>query len=112
MTGVLEQNVQEAKEALGGTWLFIGAYRDTSDVGFFREQVEGMLFMNGVVEMNGIDALIGTVRQVRTKSLSDQELLRAFVSYGTTEEQRRMEEYFCENVIGTSRNYCPPDKPF
>jgi len=112
MTGVLEQNVQEAKEALGGTWLFVGAYRDTSDVGFFREQVEGMLFMNGVVEMNGIDALIGTVRQVRTKSLSDQELLRAFVSYGTTEEQRRMEEYFCENVIGTSRNYCPPDKPF
>jgi hypothetical protein len=112
MTGVLEQNVQEAEAALGGRYLFVGAYRDTSDVGYIREQVEGMLFMNSVFELNGIDALIGTVRQVRTKSLSDQELLRAFVSYGTTEQQRRMEEHFCEFVVGTSRNYCPPDKPF
>jgi hypothetical protein len=112
MTGVLEQNVNDARAALGGDWLFVGAYRDPSAEGFFREQVEGMLFMNGVYELNGIDALIGTVRQVRTKSLGDQELLRAFVSYGTSEEQQRMEGYFCENVVGTSRNYCPPDKPF
>ncbi|HEU0073563.1 MAG TPA: hypothetical protein VFS30_06090 [Dehalococcoidia bacterium] len=112
MTDTLEENVQLAKDALGGTWLYVGAYRDTSDIGFLREQIEGMLFMNGVYEINGIDALIGTVRQIRTKSLSDQELLRTFVSYGTGEEQRRMEAYFCENVVGTSRNYCPPEKPF
>lgn len=112
MTDALEENVQAATDALGGAWLYVGAYRDTSDAGFFREQVEGMLFMNGVYELNGIDALIGTVREIRTKSLSDQELLRTFVSYGTTEQQRRMEDYFCENVVGTSRNYCPPEKPF
>ena len=112
MTGVLEQNVQDARNALGGDWLFVGAYRDLSPEGYFREQIEGMLFMNGVFDLNGIEALIGTVRQVRTKSLGDQELLRAFVAYGTSEEQRRMEEYFCENVVGTSRNYCPPEKPF
>lgn len=112
MTGALEENVQLAKDALGGTQLYVGPYRDTSDIGFLREQVEGMLFMNGVYELNGIDALIGTVQQIRTKSLSDQELLRTFVSYGTVEEQRRMEDYFCENVVGTSRNYCPPEKRF
>jgi hypothetical protein len=112
MTGVLEENVQEATNALGETYLFVGPYRDPSIEGFYREQVEGMLFMNGVYELNGIDALIGTVRQIRTKSLSDQELLRTFVSYGTTEEQRRLEQYFCDNVLGTSRNYCRPDKPF
>jgi hypothetical protein len=113
MTGTIEENVEAAKAALGeDTALYVGLYRDTSDIGFIREQIEGMLFMNGVYELNGIDALIGTVREVRTKSLNDQELLRAFVSYGASEQQQRMEGYFCENVVGTSRNYCPPEKPF
>jgi len=112
MTGVLDENVKEAKDALGDTRLFVGAYRDLSDIGFIREQVEGMLFMDAVYEMNGIDSLTDSVRQIRTKSLSDQELLRVFVSHGPTEEQHRMEAYFCENVVGTSRNYCPPEKPF
>jgi hypothetical protein len=112
MTGELEENVQLAKDALGDTRLFVGPYRDVSDAGFFREQIEGMLFMNAVYEMNGIDSLIDSVRQIRTKSLSDQELLRIFVAHGPSEEQQRMEAYFCENVVGTSRNYCPPDKPF
>jgi hypothetical protein len=92
--------------------LYVGLYRDPSDAGWWAEQMQGFLFMTGVNQTNGIEALIGTVRQIRTKSLSDQELLRTFVSYGTPEEQKRMEAYFCENVIGTSRNYCPPDKPF
>jgi hypothetical protein len=112
MTGVLDENVQLAKDALGDTRLFVGPYRDLSDVGFIREQVEGMLFMDAVYEMNGIDSLIDSVRQIRTKSLSDQELLRIFVSHGDTAEQRRMEDYFCENVVGTSHNYCPAKKPF
>ena len=92
--------------------LYVGFYRDTSDAGWLAEQMQGFLFMTGVHELNGIDALIGTVRDIRTKSLSDQELLRTFVSHGTSEQQQRMEAYFCENVVGTSRNYCPPEKPF
>jgi hypothetical protein len=112
MTGELDENVQYAKDALGDTRLFVGPYRDVSDTGFFREQIEGMLFMNAIYEMNGIDSLIDSVRQIRTKSLSDQELLRIFVAHGDSEEQNRTEAYFCENVVGTSRNYCPPDKPF
>jgi len=68
--------------------------------------------MNAIYELNGIDALIGMVREILTKSLSDQEFLRVFVGHGASEEYQRIEEYFCQSVAGTSRNYCPPDKPF
>lgn len=112
MTGILEENVAKAEDALGDTALYVGPYRDASATGYLREQIEGMLFMNAVREMAGIDGLIDIVRELRTQSLNDQELLRAFVSAGDTEQQQRMEEYFCENVFGTSRNYCPPDGPF
>lgn len=92
--------------------LYVGAYRDPSIEGYLAERMRGFLFMNEIYELNGIDALIGTVREIRTKSLSDQELLRVFVGHGASEERQRIEEYFCQSVVGTSRNYCPPDKPF
>jgi hypothetical protein len=116
MTDTLDEGISRNMDDLAylgfDTALHVGPYRDPSVAGYLAERMEGFLFMNGVYELNGIDALIGTVREIRTKSLNDQELLRVFVAYGTTEEKRRMEQYFCENVIGTSRNYCPPDKPF
>ena len=116
MTETLEDGVarnREDLEFLGfDAALYVGFYRDPSFEGYLAERMQGFLFMNHVYEMNGIDALIATVREIRTKSLSDQELLRVFVGYGTSEERNRMEEHFCQNVVGTSRNYCPPDKPF
>ena len=116
MTETLPEGVASNQEDLAylgfDDALYVGFYRDTSLEGYLPERMQGFLFMNSVYEKNGIDGLIGTVREIRTKSLSDQELLRVFVASGTKEEQRRIEEHFCEKVIGTSRNYCPPDKPF
>ena len=116
MTETLEEGIALNRDDLAflgfDDKLYVGAYRDPSAAGYLAERMQGFLFMNSVYERNGIDALIGTIREIRTKSLGDQELLRVFVGHGTGEEQRRMEELFCESVVGTSRNYCPPDKPF
>ncbi|MDX1430519.1 MAG: hypothetical protein R3282_09535, partial [Rhodothermales bacterium] len=116
MTETLEDGIAQFQEDLAflgyDTSLHVGAYRDPSEAGYLAERMQGFLFMNAVYEANGIDALIGTIREIRTKSLSDQELLRVFVGYGENDQRDRMEQLFCEQVIGTSRNYCPPDSPF
>jgi hypothetical protein len=116
MTDTLAEGVQKNLDDLAylgfDSDLYVGIYRDPSVAGYLAERAQGFLFMNGVYELNGLDALIGTIGEIRTKSLSDQELLRVFVGYGTSEQQQNMEDYFCEHVVGTSRNYCPPDKPF
>jgi hypothetical protein len=116
MTESLEDGIAQFEGDLAylgyDTALYVGAYRDPSEAGYFAERMQGFLFMNGVYELNGLDALIGTIQEIRTKSLNDQELLRVFVGYGTREQRQAMEEYFCDSVVGTSRNYCPPDGPF
>jgi hypothetical protein len=88
------------------TRLYVGAYRDTSVAGYLAEREQGFLFFRALYDMRGIEGLTAIVRKLRTKSLTDQELLREFVQFGSTEEQRAMQAYFCENVVGTARNYC------
>jgi len=116
MTETLDEGISRFQDDLAylgfDEKLYVGPYRDPSVEGYLAERMEGFLFMNGVYELNGIEALIGTIQEIRTKSLNDQELLRVFVAHGSKDEQQRMEDFFCENVVGTSRNYCPPDKPF
>jgi hypothetical protein len=88
------------------TRLHVGPYRDSSVAGYLAEREQGFLFFKALYDMRGIDGVTAIVRKLRTKSLGDQELLREFVQFGSTEEQRAMQAYFCDNVIGTARNYC------
>ncbi len=88
------------------TKLYVGTYRDTSLAGYLAERAQGFLFMKAVFDLKGIEGLTAILEKLRTKSLTDQELLREFVQFGTTEEQRALQEHFCENVAGTARNYC------
>ncbi len=92
--------------------LYVGVYRDQSFEGYIAERAQGFFFMKAVYDLNGIDGVIGAVRELRTHSLNDQELLRSFVRYGDAEQRQRMEDYFCEAVVGTSRDYCVPKGPF
>jgi hypothetical protein len=86
--------------------LYVGIYKDGSDAGYIAELAQGFLFMKAVYETRGIEGLTAILAKLRTQTLTDQELLREFVQFGSTEEQRAMQDYFCKNVVGTSRNYC------
>lgn len=92
--------------------LHVGVYRDNSFEGYIAERAQGFLFMKAVFDLNGIEGVTDAVRSLRTKSLGDQELLRAFAQHGTPEQQKRMAAYFCDSVRGTTRNYCAPTGPF
>jgi hypothetical protein len=86
--------------------LYVGPYKDGSLAGYLAERAEGFLFMKAVFDLKGIEGLTTLLSKLRTKTLGDQELLREFVQFGTTDEQRAMKEYFCKNVVGTAGNYC------
>lgn len=88
------------------TKLYVGAFRDSSVAGYLAERAQGFLFMKAVFDFKGVEGLTALLQKLRTKSLTDQELLREFVQFGTTDEQRAMQDYFCKNVLGTARNYC------
>ena len=62
--------------------------------------------MKSIYEARGIEGLSAILTKLRTKTMTDQELLREFVQFGTAEEQRAMKDYFCKNVVGTAGNYC------
>jgi hypothetical protein len=110
LTESLEQAAKEFAADLAhlgsDTRLYVGAYRDSSLAGYLAERAQGFLFMKAVHDLNGIESLMGTVRSLRTKSLGDQDLLRAFVQYGTRDQQDRLKTHYCDQVIGVARNYC------
>jgi len=94
------------------TKLYVGVYRSDGVAGYIAEREQGFLFMKAVYDLQGIAGVTDAVRALRTHSLGDQDLLREFVQHGTPADQEKMKAYFCKNVVGTSRNYCPASGPF
>jgi hypothetical protein len=72
------------------------------------DSATGFLFMNAMYEANGIEAIAETIRSLRTKTFNDQDLIRILVSTGSPDQQAIVKRVVCENVIGTTRNYCTP----
>ena len=110
MTDDLDAGTKEMTSAVRAVGtdarLYVGPYKDGSEAGYIAELAQGFLFMKAVQEMRGIEGLTAILGKLRTKTLTDQELLREFVQFGTAEEQRAMQDYFCKNVVGTARDYC------
>ena len=110
LTEALEQGAEAFAADLDylgtDTKLYVGPYRDSSFAGYLAERAQGFLFMKGVYDLKGIEGLMPLLAKLRTQTMGDQELLREFVQFGTVEEQRAMQDYFCENVVGTARSYC------
>jgi hypothetical protein len=110
LTESLDAAVKEHREflryiGLDGK-LFVGPYKDGSVAGYLAERSQGFLFMKAVYDLKGIERLMPILAKVRTQTMGDQELLREFVGFGSSEEQRAMQDLFCKNVVGTARNYC------
>jgi hypothetical protein len=43
---------------------------------------------------------------LRTKTFTDQELIKRLIETDDPDRRTALEAYICENVIGTTRNYC------
>jgi hypothetical protein len=86
--------------------LNVGAKPGFGFYDYILDRATGFLFVKGLYDINGIDEVVATIRSLRTKTFSDQELLRRLIE--TTDPDRRaaLEAYVCQNVIGTTRNYC------
>lgn len=70
------------------------------------DRATGFLFINGLYEINGIEEVVATIRSLRTKTFSDQELVRLLLESDDPERKAQLEDYACRNVIGTTRAYC------
>ncbi len=64
------------------------------------ERAQGLLFLNGLYEIEGIEGLSRMVRTLRTKTYNDQSLLRAIVAQGSAHNQEQISVLICEGVIG------------
>jgi hypothetical protein len=110
MTDDLDAGTKQMKDWLrlvgSDNRLYVGPYKDGSDAGYIAELAQGFMFMKSIYDARGIEGLTAILSKLRTQTLTDQELLREFAQFGTTEEQRAMADYFCKNVVGTARNYC------
>ena len=77
--------------------------------GFYEHLVDratGFLFVKGLYDINGIEDVVATIRSFRTKTFSDQELLRRLIETDDAERRQVLEAYVCQNVTGATRNYC------
>ena len=70
------------------------------------DRATGFLFVKGLYEINGIEDVVATIRSLRTKTFSDQELLKRLIETDDPDRRAVLEAYVCQNVIGTTRNYC------
>jgi hypothetical protein len=113
LTGQLEASVAEYKSELKsvgvGTKLNVGPKPGYNDYDYLVDISTGFLFMNALYEANGIESVAETIRSLRTKTFTDQDLIRTLVQSGPPEQQQRVKQVICDNVIGTTRNYCVPN---
>jgi hypothetical protein len=111
MTEALPQGVAfykgQLKAAKLDTKVLIGHERPFG-ANYGYDSATGFLFMNAMYEANGIEAVTETIRSLRTKTFNDQDLIRILVSTGSPEQQTILKRVVCENVLGTTRNYCAP----
>jgi hypothetical protein len=80
--------------------------RPNTTVDYLAERARGFLFLRGVYEIRGIEGFSAMIRELRTRTFGDQDLLRAIVQQGPPELGPQLTAFVCQNVTGTTRNYC------
>jgi hypothetical protein len=70
------------------------------------DRARGFLFMKAIYDIRGIDGISESVRSMRKKTLTDQELIRGLAQSGPPEDQKRVGQLVCDRVVGTTHNYC------
>ena len=75
---------------------------------YFAETRRGFLFVKSLYDILGMEGLSPMVKQLRTKTYNDNELLQAIIAQTPVEKQNAVRKLFCDRLIGASRNYCIP----
>ena len=74
----------------------------------YAERAQGFLFMKALFDIEGIEGLSQTIRALRTRTYSDQDLLRALVAQAPTDQQPLVTQMLCQRVLGSTRDFCSP----
>lgn len=67
---------------------------------------QGFLFLKGIFDIQGAETFSANVRQLRTRSYNDNDLIRA-LTQSTPDKQAAMRALVCENFIGVRSVACP-----
>ncbi|HLF76119.1 MAG TPA: hypothetical protein VJB57_01390 [Dehalococcoidia bacterium] len=86
--------------------LDIRATRGKTFADYIAERARGFLFLKAVHDAIGIENMSKMLRNLRTRTYGDQDLMRAMLTDGSPESQALMAQVVCKQVIGTVRSYC------
>jgi len=110
LTGTLEDgatvHTADLQFLRRGTKLDLRPKPGYDDADYMAERAQGFLFIKGIFDTNGIDAVVGPVRSLRTRTVNAQELVWTFAQFGTTDQQQRLAGFVCQGVVGATRDYC------
>ena len=83
------------------------ALQSNNDLFYYLAQSgEGFLFLKGFYDITGIDAVTATIRSLRTKTFSSQDLLRTLLENSPPDKQKALSDFYCQDVRGSTHNYC------
>jgi hypothetical protein len=112
LTGTLDAGVREHTADLRSIGrdarLDLRKRQTYTDRDALAERWQGFLFLKGVFDIEGIEGLSKTIRALRTRTFTDQELVNRLVQEAPLEQQAKLSQLICERVIGTTRNFCVP----
>jgi hypothetical protein len=73
---------------------------------YWAETRRGFLFVKSLFDIVGIENLSTTVKQLRTRTYNDNELLVRILELAPEDKQTEIKKLYCDRVVGTTRNYC------
>jgi hypothetical protein len=110
MSGQLEQDARLALMDLSllhaPNKVDIFNYHLYTEWDYLTEIRTGFLFVKSLVDVEGMDGLSQTVKSMRSKTYSDNELVSAILQLAPLDLQGQIRKLLCERIVGTTRNYC------
>jgi hypothetical protein len=72
----------------------------------YAARAQGFLFLKALADVQGVEGLSQTVRGLRTRTFTSQELLNTIAEQAPAEQQADVRRLFCDRVVGSTRNFC------
>ncbi len=86
--------------------LYVGPNAGYNFIDYVAERAQGFLFLKGFYDITGIDSVSATIRSLRTKTFSSQDLIRTLIQNSPPDKQPALRKFVCQDVRGTTHDYC------
>ncbi len=110
LTSDLDAGVKYFTDALSqletSTKLYLGLETSNNLFFYLSQSGQGFLFLKGFYDITGIDSVTATIRSLRTKTFSSQDLIRTLIQNSPSDKQRPLSDFVCQDVRGLTHNYC------